>query len=367
MAMREVPLSRSFISDEIKLAVMRVLESGRFVLDRECEEFEAELAAYTGVRHAVLSSSGTAASSLLYLALGLKPGDEVIMPSHTAFPCVEPIIQLGAKPIFVDIDDTYCIDPDQLESAVTPRTVGILLVHLYGHPGDIDVALAIARRHRLWLIEDCAQALGARYRGKLVGSFGSAAVVSFFPSKNLTVLGDGGCVLTDDDGMAERIRMLRNHGRREKYVHELVGYNLRFNEIQAAIGRVALKHLERHNRRRREIAAYYDDRLAGVVGTPVARPWVEHVYHMYVIRTPRRDALAAFLRKHGVGVGIHYPTPIHLQPALKMKFADRFDLPRTTAAANEILSIPIFGEMSLDDAAYVSDLVVEFVNRAWNL
>ena len=362
-AMLEIPLSRCLLNEETKEAALRALESGRYILGRECEEFEAELAAYVGTRHAVLGSSCTAVTTLLYLALGLKTGDDVIMPSHTAFPCVEPIIHCGAKPVFVDIDDTFCIDVDRIDAAITSRTVGILPVHLYGHPADMDPALAIARKHGLWVVEDCAQAMGSRYRGKVVGSLGLAGVASFFPSKNLTVLGDGGCVFTNDDAVAERIRMLRNHGRREKYTHELVGYNLRFNEIQAAIGRVALRYLDERNRHRRSIARYYDQRLAAVAGVPTVKSWAEHVYYMYVIRTARRDSLATFLRDAGIGTGIHYPVPVHHQPALREYDANLSILPATESAANEILSIPMFGDISLNEAACVCDRILEFARE----
>jgi perosamine synthetase len=361
--MRRVPLSKPFINEEIRQAMLDVLDSGRFILGPECLEFEHELARFTGRKHAVLSSSWTAGVYLLHLAMGLRPGDEVVVPSHTAFPSIEPMMHCGARPAFVDIDDTYCLDPGLVEAAIGPRTVGILPVHLYGHPADLDPILDVARRHRLWVIEDCAQAHGALYKGMPVGSFGMAAAFSFYPSKNLTVLGDGGCLLTDDDAIAERVRMLRDHGRRSKYTHEIAGFNLRFNEIQAAAGRVGLRHLEDLNARRRAAAARYRARLEGVVGLPGEREWATPVYHMFVIRTPRRDELAKFLKGRGVETGIHYPVPNHRQPAITSCFRNLPALPSTEQAAGEILSLPIHGQIALDEIDYVSDCIIEFTGR----
>ncbi|MGH8101776.1 MAG: DegT/DnrJ/EryC1/StrS family aminotransferase [Chthoniobacterales bacterium] len=236
--MRKIPLSRVFLSHEVREAALRALNSGSYILGKECEAFEAEIAVYTGTKEAVLCASWTGGGFLLHRAMGLKPGDEILVPSHTAFPSIEPMIHFGAHPVFIDIDETYCLDVDLLESSITPRTVGVLPVHLYGHPANLDRVFEIARQHNLWVIEDCAQAHGTKYKGKRVGSIGMAGAFSFFPSKNLTVLGDGGCITTNDLALAADLRMLRNHGRKSKYVHEVVGYNLRFNEIQAAIGRV---------------------------------------------------------------------------------------------------------------------------------
>ncbi len=361
--MRRIPLSKPFINGEVRQAVLDALDSGRFILGPQCIEFERELAGFARRKHAVLSSSWTAAVYLLHLAMGLRAGDEVIVPSHTAFPSIEPMLHCGARPVFVDIDDTYCIDPDLIEAAITPRTVGILPVHLYGHPADLDPIVAVARRRRLWVIEDCAQAHGARYKGRPVGSIGTAAAFSFYPSKNLTVLGDGGCIVTDDDAVAERVRMLRDHGRRSKYTHEVAGFNLRFNEIQAAAGRVGLRHLEQLNAGRRAAAARYRERLSGVVELPVQREWATHVYHMFVIRTPRRDALAKFLIERGIETGIHYPVPNHRQPAIAAILRNLPALPRTEQAVGEILSLPIHGQIALDEVDHVCDCIIEFIRR----
>ncbi|HMJ88346.1 MAG TPA: DegT/DnrJ/EryC1/StrS family aminotransferase [Candidatus Acidoferrum sp.] len=359
--MQKIPLSKCFVNSEVEEAALRALRSGQYILGKECDAFESELAAHTGTRHAILGTSWTMIVYLLHQLQGVGPGDEIIVPSHTAFPSVEPMIHLGARPVFADIDDSYGMDLDHVESLITPRTVGIIGVHLYGHPLDNERLLAIGAKHRLWVIEDCAQAQGALYKGKTVGSMGDFGAFSFFPSKNLTVLGDGGCITTNDDQMADRLRMLRNHGRKDKYLHEFAGYNVRFNEINAAIGRVMLKHLDAFNVRRREIAARYNERLKGVVlATPPERPWASAVYHMYVVRVERRDALQKFLKEKAIDTGIHYPVPNHLQPAVTGLFPFIPRLPKTEAAVKEILSLPIYGEMEPDAVDRVCDAIAEF-------
>ena len=359
--MVNIPLSKVFLNDEIREAGARALDSGQYILGSECRAFEEELAAYTGTAHAVLSSSWTAAMLLLLQVMELGEGDEVIVPSHTAFPTVEPIIHCGARPVFVDVDDSYCLDPQQLTAAIGPRTVGIMPVHLYGHPADMGAIRQAAERHGLWLIEDCAQAQGANHEGRRVGSIGDAGGFSFYPSKNLTVLGDGGCICTDDQRLADGVRMLRNHGRKSKFTHERVGYNLRFNEIQAAVGRVALRHLDRLNAHRRRVAARYTERLQGLVTTPPERPWAEPVYHMYVIRTDDRDGLAAHLREQGIASGIHYPVANHQQPAITGRYRDLPVLPNTERWVGQILSLPIHGQLPLEDVDRVCDAIASFV------
>lgn len=361
--MKKIPLSKVFLNDEIRDAAMTALNSGRYILADECAAFEQELADFVGMKHCVLSSSWTAAVFLLHKAQGLGPGDEVILPSHTAFPSVEPLIHQGATPIFVDVDDTYCLDPAAVEAAITPRTVGIIPVHLYGHPADMDRIQAIADKHKLWVLEDCAQAIGARYRGKRVGSMGTASAFSFYPSKNLTVFGDGGCVLTNDAQVADKVRMLRNHGRQSKFTHDVPGFNLRFNEIQAAMGRVMLRHIDALNARRHEVAQRYNERLADLVQTPPEKDWAESVYHMYVIQTKDRDALGAYLKEKGIGTGIHYPVANHQQPAITDNFSVPV-LPRTEALVNNILSLPVYGEMPLEDADAVADQIAAFLGDA---
>ena len=361
--MKKIALSRVFLNDEVREAALRALNSGSYILAKECEVFEAELADYIGTKHVVLCSSWTAGAFLLHRAMGLKSGDEILVPSHTAFPSIEPMIHCGAKPIFIDIDDTYCLDVDLVEASITPHTVGILPVHLYGHPANLDRIFEIAQKHRLWVIEDCAQAHGARFKDKRVGSMGVAGAFSFFPSKNLTVMGDGGCITTNDATLADKLRMLRNHGRQSKYIHEVVGYNFRFNEIQAAIGRVELRNIDKLNEHRRRVASRYNERLAGVVRTPRDREWAYAVYHMYVIRTDQRDALATYLQSKGISAGIHYPVANHQQPAITKMYSDLPKLPKTEAVVKEILSLPIYGELPLHDVDYVCDSILEFFSQ----
>jgi dTDP-4-amino-4,6-dideoxygalactose transaminase len=335
-----IPLSRPPVDDEVKQAVLAAIDSRQYILGPECKAFEAELARYVGVRHCVLTSSATAALWLTLRALGVKAGDEILVPSHTAFPTVEAICFAEATPVFVDVDAWHTIDAADAATRISPRTVGILPVHLYGQPVDVAAVRDLASRLGLWLLEDCAQAHGATWNGKSVGSFGRAAVLSFYPSKNLTVMGDGGAVVTDDDEIAARCRRLRDHGRLSKDVHAEIGFNLRFNEIQAAVGRVLLRRLDAMNDRRRALAARYATGLAGLpLELPRERAGARHVYHLYVVRTPRRQELAEHLRARGIQTGVHYPVPTHQQPAVEgfMPAA----LPATERLVNEILSLPI--------------------------
>jgi dTDP-4-amino-4,6-dideoxygalactose transaminase len=361
--MKSIPLSRVFVNDEIREAAARALNSGWYILGKECEAFEAELAAFIGTKEAVLCSNWTTGALMLHHAMGVCPGDEILVPAHTAFPSIEPMIHRGARPVFIDMDETYCVDVDLLEGAITPRTVGILPVHLYGHPANMDGISLVAKKHGLWLVEDCAQAFGAEYRGKRVGSIAGAGVFSFYPSKNLTVMGDGGCITTNDSALAGKLRVLRNHGEKSKYIHELVGYNFRFNEIQAAVGRAELRYIDKLNEHRREVATRYNDRLEGAVQIPAERPWARHVYHLYVIATERRDALAEFLKGKGIATAVHYPVPNHQQPAIMKLYSDLPRLPKTEAAMNEILSLPIYGDMAMDDVDYVCDAILEFFGK----
>jgi dTDP-4-amino-4,6-dideoxygalactose transaminase len=260
---RGVPLSRVEIDDEIRARVIAAVDSGQYILGPECKAFEKELADWFGRQHCVLIANATAGLMLTLDALGIGAGDEVLVPAHTAFPTIEAIFRAGATPVFLDIDESYCLDPAWLEPRITARTKAILPVHLYGHPCDIDAITDVARRHGLLVLEDCAQAQGARFRKKKVGTYGVAGVCSFYPSKNLPTLGDGGAVVTDDEGLARKLRMLRDHGRKEKLSHEVVGWNLRFNEIQAAASRVLLRRLDGLNDGRRVVAGRYGALLQG--------------------------------------------------------------------------------------------------------
>jgi dTDP-4-amino-4,6-dideoxygalactose transaminase len=335
-----VPLSRPPVDDEIKTAVLAAIDSRQYILGPECKAFEQEFARYLGTKHAVLTSSATAAIWMGLRAFGVKSDDEVLVPSHTAFPTVEAVCFAGARPVFVDVDDSYTVDIRDAGTKITPRTVGFVPVHLYGHPADLDGIRRLCGERSLWLFEDCAQAHGAAWQGRKVGSFGRAAAFSFYPSKNLTVMGDGGMLVTDDDDVAARCRRLRDHGRLNKDVHAEIGFNLRFNDIQAAVGRVLLRRLDAMNDRRRALAAKYESGLAGLpLVLPAERAGARHVYHLYVVRTPERDALARFLKERGIATGIHYPVPSHKQPAV-----ETFDppaLPVTERIVSEILTLPM--------------------------
>jgi dTDP-4-amino-4,6-dideoxygalactose transaminase len=335
-----IPLSRPPVDDEMKQAVLAAIDGRQYILGPQCKAFEAELAAYTGTRHAVLVSSATAALWLTLRALGVKGGDEILVPSHTAFPTVEAVCAADGTPVFVDADEWYTIDPEDAAAKITPRTVGIVPVHLYGQPVDVEAVADVAARFGLWVLEDCAQAQGAAWDGKHVGSFGRAAAFSFYPSKNLPVMGDGGCITTDDDEIAARCRRLRDHGRLSKDVHAEVGFNLRFNELQAAAARVLLRRLDAMNDHRRALAARYAMGLAGLpLALPRERARARHVYHLYVVRTPRRAELAAFLKGRGIQTGVHYPVPTHRQPAVE-KLAPP-PLPVTERLVDEILTLPL--------------------------
>ncbi len=335
-----VPLSRPPVDDEIKAAVLAAIDSRQYILGPECRAFEQEFARYQSAKHAVLTSSATAAIWMALRAFGVKSDDEVLVPSHTAFPTVEAVCFAGARPVFVDVDDSYTVDLEDAAAKVSPRTIGFVPVHLYGHPADLDGIRRLCAERSLWLLEDCAQAHGAAWQGRKVGSFGRAGVFSFYPSKNLTVMGDGGLLVTDDDDVAARCRRLRDHGRVNKDVHAEVGFNLRFNDIQAAVGRVLLRRLDAMNDHRRALAARYHAGLAGLpLGLPVEAPGARHVYHLYVVRTRERDALGRFLKERGIATGIHYPVPSHKQPAV-----EAFDppaLPVTERLVGEILTLPI--------------------------
>jgi dTDP-4-amino-4,6-dideoxygalactose transaminase len=333
---------------ELEVALARVLDSGRFILGPEGEALEGELARALGAANAVGVGSGTEALQLGLTALGVGAGDEVVTsPLSAAFTALA-IVAAGARPVFADVDPlTLNISPEATERAVTPRTKAIMPVHLYGHPADMDPILALARDRRLHVLEDACQAHGALYKGRPVGTLGGLGALSFYPTKNLGALGDGGALLVEDAALADRLRRLRNGGQSDRYRHELLGINSRLDELQAAILRVGLRHLPAWNERRRALAALYASELAGAgVILPREQPYAHAVYHLYVVRHPRRDALAAALQERGVGTLIHYPIPLHLQPAFSDLGGRGGDFPVAERAAREILSLPLFPELS---------------------
>jgi len=299
---------------------------------------------------------------MTFKALGVEPGDEVLVPAHTAFPTVEALCFAGGTPVFVDTDDGYTLDPKDAATKVTPRTVGVVPVHLYGQPAELPAVQDLAAQHGLWLLEDCAQAQGAAWDGRMVGSFGRAGVLSFYPSKNLPAMGDGGAVLTSDDTIAARCRRLRDHGRLTKDLHAEIGFNLRFNELQAAALRVLLRRLDAMNDRRRALAARYERALAGLpLELPREREHARHVYHLYVVATERRDELAAFLKARGIATGIHYPVPSHRQPPVGPLTPPA--LLRTEKLVDEILSLPMSAQHADTEIDEVVAAVREFFAR----
>lgn len=347
---------------EVEAAVSRVLQSGQYVLGDEVSRFEQEFAAYCGARHAVGVNSGTSALHLALLAAGVGPGDEVITVPFTFVATAAVIRYAGARPVFVDIDPTsYTMDVARLTAAIGPRTKAILPVHLYGQPADMEPILACARRHGLRVIEDAAQAHGAEYRGARVGSLGDLGCFSFYPSKNLGACGEGGIVVTNDADMARQVRILRDWGQAQKYQHVCLGYNYRMEAVQAAVLRVKLRHLEAWTERRRDLAGFYDRALGGGPVSPPSRgEGSRHVFHLYVVRSPRRRALQDQLTASGVGTGIHYPTPVHLQAAFQDLGHRRGEFPASEMCADSVLSLPMFPELRLDEARQVVEAIRAF-------
>lgn len=346
--------------------IAAVLSGMQLFLGENVQALEREFAAFCQAEHAIGVSDGTAALQLILRAMEVGPGDEVITVANTFVATVEAIVLTGATPVFVDVHpDTYLMDVAQVRSRITPRTKAILPVHLYGQMVDMVALRAIADECDLWIIEDACQAHGAECEGRRAGSLGDAAAFSFYYSKNLGAYGEGGCVTTNDGELARRVRMLRDHGAERRYYHELVGWNSRLDELQAAILRAKLPHLQRWNAQRRSHASLYETLLDGSpVITPVTAGGNCHVYHLYVVRVPRRDELRAWLQEHGVGTGIHYPVPIHLQRAYSDLGYQRGDLPVTERVADEILSLPMFPELQREQIAYVADAVRAFVGAS---
>jgi dTDP-4-amino-4,6-dideoxygalactose transaminase len=337
-------------------AMARVLDSSFFILGAEGAALEAALAARSGVRHGVGVASGTDALRLALQALGVGPGDEVITPAFSFVASGSTIVMVGATPVFVDIEpETYALDVQALERAITPRTRGVVAVHLYGHPAPMEAITPLARDRGLFVIEDAAQAIGAALAGRPVGAWGDVACLSFYPTKNLGACGDAGMVLTDRDDIAERVRRLRHHGDGGRYRHLELGSSSRLDELQAAILRVKLECVDEWTAACRRIAARYDRLLAGTPLTlPRERPHARHVYHLYTVRHPQRDALAKALRDLGVGTAVHYPIPIPAQP---MFGHDPRGWPEAARAACEVLSLPCFAEMTEDEVEEVARAV----------
>lgn len=349
------------IKHEVEAAIHRVLESSRYVLGPEVEAFEQEFATFCRTRHAVAVNSGTSALHLALLAAGIGPGSEVITVPFTFVATVATILYAGAKPVLVDIDPrTLTIETGKIEAAVTSRTVAILPVHLYGHPADMDPILQIAKKHGLMVIEDCAQAHGAQYRGRTVGSIGAIGCFSFYPSKNLGAYGEGGAVTTNDEDLARKVRLLRDWGAPQKYTHLLKGYNYRMDAIQGAILRVKLAHLEKWTEARRHHARSYDRLLAhSGVETPIAQDWARHVYLVYGIRSENRDAIRKSLLARDIHCEVHYPVPVHLQPAYADLGFRKGDFPSAESLAETQLSLPMYPELTQSQIGAVAAVIGE--------
>jgi dTDP-4-amino-4,6-dideoxygalactose transaminase len=354
------------IQEEVQQAVTRVLADAAYVLGSEVESFESEFADYCGAAHAVAVNSGTSALHLALLAAGVGPGDEVITVPFTFIATAATIRYTGATPVFVDIDPvSYTLDPTRIEAALTPRTMALVPVHLYGHPVDMDPVLEMARRHGLAVIEDAAQAHGSEYRGRRAGGIGDFGCFSFYPSKNLGACGEGGMVVTSDPERAERVRVLRDWGQTRKYRHELLGFNYRMEGIQGAVLRVKLRRLERWTELRRAHAKRYDRALASSgVSTPREMSWARHVYHAYTVRSPRRDALRDALAGEGIQSAIHYPVPLHLQPVFTDLGQGPGAFPRAEEAASEVLCLPIYPELPEEAPERIAACISEALANA---
>jgi dTDP-4-amino-4,6-dideoxygalactose transaminase len=350
----------AILADEITRAVGDVVSGAQFILGPAVEAFEAEFAAYCGVRHAVGMASGTDALRLALEAADVGPGDEVIVPAFTFVATATMVSQLGAQPVFADIDPhTWTLDAADVERRITERTRALIPVHLYGQPAAMGPLLDVAGPKKIVVIEDAAQAVGATWQGRRAGGLGQLGCFSFYPTKNLGAIGDAGLVTTNDAELAERLRRLRHHGSRLRYVHDSLGWCSRLDEIQAAVLRVKLRRLDAWTAERRMLAARYRELLAGLpITLPVEAPNTTAVYHLFTIRTPARDALKAFLEDRGVGSAVHYPIPLHLQPLYRKRSAAA--LPESERAAEEVLSLPLYPELRAEELEVVAAVVREF-------
>ncbi len=349
------------INDEIQEAFEQVFDSSWFVLGKNVEAFEKEFATYCQAKYGIGVGSGTEALHLALLACNVQPGDEVITVANTAVPTISAISFAQTTPVFVDIDpDSYTMNPKLIEAKITEKTRVILPVHLYGQASDMSPILKIAQKYHLKVIEDACQAHGAEYQGKKVGALGDLGCFSFYPSKNLGAYGDGGMVVTDDPELAHQVWMLRNYGQRKRYYHDIKGFNSRLDELQAAFLRKKLAHLDQWNERRRKLAQIYFENLGDSVIKPTEQEYAYHIYHLFVIRCQRRDELQQYLLNNGIQTLIHYPVPVHLQPAYKDLNIKSGTLPITEKYAAEILSLPMYPELTDDDIFYVADKINEF-------
>lgn len=365
----QIPLANPSFDKEMENAALSALWNDRFVLGEEVNKFEEEFAKYCGSKYAVSTNSGTEALHLSLAALGIASLDQVVTTPFTFIATSNAVLHAGANPVFADINiGTYTIDPNQITKRITKHTKAILPVHLYGHPCDMDKIMKIAESHRIRVVEDACQAHGAVYNGLKVGAIGDVGCFSFYPSKNMTVCGDGGMIVTNNEKIAESIAKLRDCGRKSKYVHDVVGYSSRLNTVNAAIGRIQLRRLDEWNEKRRMNASLYDSFLSDleeIVLPPSCDSHVKPVYHLYVIRGERRDELNEWLNYNGIQCGIHYPLPIHLQPIYKTLFKFKGgEYPNSELASQTCLSIPLHPNLTRDEIKFISEKIHEFYDKA---
>lgn len=350
------------LKEEMDNAILEVVESGRYILGENVKTFEKEMAEFTGAKYAIGVANGTDALHLTLEAYGIEEGDEVITTPFTFFATAEVISQVGATPIFVDIDkDTYNIDVNKIEEKITDKTKAIMPVHIFGQPADMDKIMDIAEKHNLIVIEDACQAIGSSYKGKEIGSIGHAGCFSFFPTKNLGCYGDGGMIVTNDEEIAEKLRMLRFHGQKVKYYNEILGYNSRLDEMQAAILRIKLRHLKDWNEKRRQHSYRYNELLKDTpLKTPVELEDIYSVYHLYILQSEERENLLSHLKENGVSTGIYYPVPLHLQNVYKDLGYKEGDLPNAEYTSKRTFALPLYPEMTKEQQDYIVEKVKEF-------
>lgn len=349
------------IKSEIDSAIEEVIDSSRFIMGKQVGEFEQNAADYLKCKYAIGCASGTDALQIALMALGIKPGDEIITTPFTFVATTETIALIGAIPVYVDINEkTYNIDVSKIKEKITPKTKAIIPVHLYGQPADMDSIMGIAEKNNLKVIEDAAQAFGAVYKGKKVGSIGDIGTISFFPSKNLGAFGDAGMVTTNDPNLAEKLKMIVTHGSKNKYYHEIPGVNSRLDTIQAAILNVKIKYIEKYHEARIKAANSYNERLNGCIEPPYVIPDVRHIYHQYSIRVPKRDELRDYLSEKGIPSMVYYPVPLHLQQAYRGNYKQG-DFPIAEKVAKNIISLPMHTELSEEQIDFISGKVIDFI------
>ncbi|TCP65931.1 DegT/DnrJ/EryC1/StrS family aminotransferase [Baia soyae] len=365
--MKKIPLldlkaQFATIREEVLAAVENVFESGAYILGPEVKALEKEVAEYIGVKHAIGVANGTDALVLTLDAMGVGPGDEVITTPFTFFASAETVSQVRGTPVFVDVDpETYNLDIEQLKAKITDKTKVIIPVHIFGQPANMDELRAIAEEKGIYILEDAAQAMGSQFQGQMIGSWGDAATYSFFPTKNLGGYGDGGMVVTNNDELAQKIRILRVHGSSPKYYHSMIGYNSRLDEIQATALRIKLRHLDQWNDARREKATIYNELLKDTpLVTPYEAPDRKHIYHLYIVQAEQRDELMKYLGEHGISTGVYYPVPLHLQEVYKDLGQGEGSMPVSEYLSKRTFALPLYPELSHEDMNYIVDTIKKF-------